>query len=104
MPLCLEALGDEKPIRHSRYYIQRNPGAQGDSDVPPPLLYLGDPATVDYDCISMVEYEDEAHFLRFKEVMQNGPLREKITADQDAFEDHSRMKALAVESPKVSER
>ncbi|CAO2647552.1 Nn.00g084740.m01.CDS01 [Neocucurbitaria sp. VM-36] len=111
VPLCLAALGDEKPIRHSRYYLQRNASAgapqlasANSDDPPPPLLYLGDPATVDYDCISVVEYEDEAHFLRFKEVMQNGPDREKIMADQDAFEDHARMKAVAVESPKVSER
>ncbi|KAF1842777.1 uncharacterized protein K460DRAFT_340196 [Cucurbitaria berberidis CBS 394.84] len=102
VPLILKALGDAKPLRHSRYYCQRNSAAQEGADVPPPLLYLGDPSTVDYDCIATVEFEDQAHFIRFNETFETSPLKKEIQEDQDAFADSSKFKILAVETPRIT--
>lgn len=104
VPLVLRALGDAQPVSHTRYYCQRNPAAQGDAEVPPPLLYMGDVNTIDYDCITIVELEDDAHFKRFNEAFETSPLKKEIEADQKVFADESKFKVLAVESPKVSRR
>lgn len=107
IPVVLKSLGDSndvKPISHTRYFTQRNPAAQGDAEVPPPLLYFGDPSTVDYDCITVVELEDEAHFKRFYETIDKSPLKKEIGEDQDSFADSSKFKILAVESPRVWKR
>lgn len=102
VPLVLRAVGDAKPLSHSRYYLQRNPAAQGDAEVPPPLLFVGNPETVDYDCITKVELEDEAHFARFTEVFANSPLKKELEEDQAAFADGSKFKIVAVESPRIT--
>ncbi|CAO2656507.1 Nn.00g053100.m01.CDS01 [Neocucurbitaria sp. VM-36] len=102
VPLVLKALGDAKPVSHTRYYCQRNPAAQGDAEVPPPLLYVGDPSTIDYDCITTVELEDEAHFKRFNEAFETSPLRKEIEEDQNLFADSSKFKVLAVETLRVT--
>lgn len=102
IPLVIEALGDAKPLRHTRYYCQRNTAAQGDSEVPPPLVYVGNPETIDYDCLAVVEFEDEAHFFRFNEAFEKSPMKKELEADRIAFSDSSKFKLLAVESPQVT--
>lgn len=97
IPLVFKALGDAKPLSHTRYYPQRNPAAQGDAEVPPPLLYVGDPSTIDYDCMAIVEFED-AHFKTFSEVMQTGPMKKEIEEQQATFADGSKFKMMAVET------
>lgn len=104
VPLVLKALGDAKPLRHTRYYLQRNPAAQGDADVAPPLLFVGDPSTIDYDCITTIEFEDEAHFMRFNEAFQNSPMKKEIEEDEAVFADQSKFKIVAVEKPFVTKR
>ena len=103
VPLVLEVLGDACPVRHTRYYLKRAGPADG-ADVPPPLIFFGNPEFIDYDCITMVEFEDEAHFQRFNEVFATSPRRAEVEADQSVFADGSKFRVLAVESPKVTAR
>jgi hypothetical protein len=103
VPLVLEVLGDVAPVRHTRYYLKRNPAGAEGNDVPPPLLFFGDATTVDYDCITTVELRDEAHFQAFNEKFANSPRRKEIDEDQDRFADGSKFRVLAVESPKITE-
>ena len=102
--LVAKALRSEQPTRHTRYYLQRNPAAPGDTQVHPPLLFLGDAAAIDYDCITTVEFDDDAHFMRFNEALQNSPMKQEIEDDQNAFSDFSRFKIVAVEKPEVTAR
>lgn len=37
--------------------------------------------TVDYDCITTVEFDDDAHFKRFNEVFRNSPMKREIEVD-----------------------
>lgn len=104
VPLVLRAIGDEKPLRHTRYYLQRNPAAQGSADTAPPLLFAGNPDTIDYDCITTIEFEDEAHFARFNEAFQKSPLKQEIEEDEGRFADRSKFKIVAVEQPIVTAR
>jgi hypothetical protein len=102
VPLVLEVLDDVAPVRHTRYYLKRNPAGAEGTDVPPPLVFVGDAATVDYDCITTVELRDEAHFQAFNEKFTNSPRRKDIDADQEAFADGSKFRVVAVESPRVT--
>lgn len=102
VPLVLEVLGDQAPVRHTRHYLKRHPIDQG-TEVPPPLVFFGDAATIDFDCISIVELRDEAHFQAFNERFANSPRRKDITEDQLAFTDRAKHRVVAVESPKITE-
>ncbi len=102
VPLCLSVLDDTtKPTRHSRYYIKRDASAQGDAPVAPPIMYIGTPSMVEFDCVTMVEFEDEAHFDRYHEVFKTGARRHELKKDQEMFEDETRFIALAVNPPEV---
>jgi hypothetical protein len=101
VPLVLEVLGDVAPVRHTRYYLKR--GAAEGNNTPPPLVFVGDAATVDYDCITTVELRDEAHFQAFNEKFATSPRRKDIEEDEAAFADRSKFKIVAVESPKITE-
>ncbi|KAJ4359336.1 hypothetical protein N0V95_002260 [Ascochyta clinopodiicola] len=104
VPLVLEVLGDQAPVRHIRHYVKRNPAAAAEgTDVPPPLVLFGDAATIDYDCITTVELRDEAHFQAFNEKFANSPRKKDIEEDQAAFADGAKFRVVAVESPKITE-
>ncbi|KZM24476.1 uncharacterized protein EKO05_0001979 [Ascochyta rabiei] len=103
IPLVLEVLGDQAPVRHTRHYVKRNPAAAEGNDVPPPLVFFGDAATIDYDCITTVELRDEAHFQAFNEQFANSPRKKELEDDQAAFADGTRFRVVAVESPRVTE-
>ncbi|KAF2132161.1 hypothetical protein P153DRAFT_364586 [Dothidotthia symphoricarpi CBS 119687] len=100
LPLVLEILGDVMPVRHSRHYLSR----AGDTDDAPPLVILGNPDAVDYDCITLIELEDEAHFQHFNEAFANSPRRQELEADQDEFTDRAKLRLVGVESVSVTAR
>lgn len=102
VPLVLEVLGDQAPVRHTRHYLKRIPAGLEGNDVPPPLVFFGDAATIDYDCITSVELRDEAHFQAFNEKFANSPRRKEIDEDQAAFADASKFRVVAVESPRIT--
>jgi hypothetical protein len=104
VPLVLKALGKDAPLRHTRYYLQRNTAAQGDADVAPPLLWVGNADGIDYDCITTMEFEDEAHSARMRETFQNSPMKAEIEEDEAVFADRSGFKLLGVEKPAVTTR
>lgn len=51
--------------------------------------------------MTMVEFEDEAHFDRYHEVFKTGARRHELKKDQEMFEDETRFIALAVNPPEV---
>jgi hypothetical protein len=102
VPLVLDVLGDAAPIRHARHYLKRVPAGMDGAGVPPPLVLIGDAATVDYDCITTVELRDEAHFQAFNEKFANSPRRKELDADQEAFADGAKFRVVAVESPRIT--
>jgi hypothetical protein len=103
VPLVLQVLGDEAPVRHTRHYLQRNPAAAEGDGVPPPLLFFGDASTIDYDCITKVELRDEEHFQAFNVKYASSPLKKELEEDQLAFSDASKFRVLAVGSISVTE-
>lgn len=103
IPLVLEVLGDVAPVRHTRHYLQRNPAATEGDDVPPPLVFVGDASTIDYDCITKVELRDEEHFQAFNAKYASSPRQEELKEDQLAFSDASKFRVLAVGDISVTE-
>ncbi|KAF2627824.1 hypothetical protein BU25DRAFT_410476 [Macroventuria anomochaeta] len=103
IPLVLEVLAEQAPVRHTRHYIKRDPADAKGNEVPPPLVFFGDAATIDYDCITTVELRDEAHFQAFNEKFASSPRRKEIDEDQAAFADGSKFRVVAVESPRITE-
>ncbi|KAH6638118.1 hypothetical protein C7974DRAFT_154673 [Boeremia exigua] len=93
IPLVLEIIGDDAPVRHTRHYVRSNPGSAEGSDVHSP------PATTDFDCLTTVEFRDEAHFHR---VFANSRRKQELEDDQAAFSDKTKFRAVAVEDPKVT--
>jgi hypothetical protein len=107
MPLAVKFLGDVAPIRHTRYYLKRAPSSPDASTdapgiEPPPLVFVGAPSTIDYDCVTVMEFEDEAHFGRFNEGM-NGPGREEIDRDNALWADMASVRMFAAGGGMVTE-
>jgi hypothetical protein len=102
MPLIMDVLKDVLPISHTRHYLKRNEAAKGDADVAPPLVFMGDASTIDYDCISKIELRDEEHFGQFNAAFVNTPRKEEIQADQDSFADGPSFRAFAIENIEVT--
>ena len=102
IPLVFEILGDQVPVRHTRHYVKRNSAGAEGNDVPPPLVFFGDAAAIDYDCITTVELRDEAHFQAFNEKVVNSPRKKDFDEDQAAFVDGSKFRIVAVESPRIT--
>jgi hypothetical protein len=103
MPLLMSIFGDDKPLRHSRYYLKRAPGDSNmaDNTDPPPLVFMGDVSAIDYDCITAFELEDEAHFMRFSQTFANSPLRSAVDEDEKAFLDQSKLRCVASEDRRL---
>lgn len=102
LPLVREVFGDQAPVRHTRHYVKRAPaGPEGDG-FPPPLVFAGDAATIDYDCIVKVELRDEAHYQAFNEIVANNPRKKETDEDLAAFVDRSKVRVVAVESPRIT--
>jgi hypothetical protein len=94
VPLIMEVLKDVLPISHTRYYLKCNDAAEGH----PPLVFVGDASTVDYDCITKIELRDEKHFGQLNEAMQKSPRKAEVEADEFAFADRSKFRLFAIQS------
>jgi hypothetical protein len=62
VPLIKELVGDAFPVSHVRYYNKRISGAPDFT----PLVFTGSPDNVNFDCISVMTFEDDAHATRFQ--------------------------------------
>lgn len=102
VPLVLEILGKAAPVRHTRHYVKQNPAGAEENNGPHPLVFFGDAAAIDYDCITTVEYRDEAHFQESNEIFANSPRGAELQEDQAAFADGSKFRVVAVEDPKFT--
>jgi hypothetical protein len=102
MPLIVDVLKDVLPVSHTRHYIKRNEAAKGDADVAPPLLFVGDASTVDYDCITKIELRDEEHFGQFSAAFANTPRKPELEADEERFADVAKFRVFAIESTEVT--
>jgi hypothetical protein len=98
LPLVIDCLKDfpgAAPLSHTRYYLRR-----GENDVP--MLIMGDASTVDYDCLTLIEFRDEHHFGEFNQAWMTSPKKAELDADAETFGDFSKFRILAVESGKTT--
>jgi hypothetical protein len=102
VPLILDCLKGVEPLSHMRYYLQRNDAAKGDGDVAPPLVFAGDASTIDYDCLTKIEFRDEEHFQQFNHEFMNSPRLAEVEADQKEFTDGIKFRVFAVEEARVT--
>jgi hypothetical protein len=94
VPLVMEAIKDALPISHTRYYLKLNEAAEGK----PPLVFVGDASTVDYDCITKIELRDEEHFSLLNKAMHESPRKAEVEADESAFANKSKFRMFAIQS------
>jgi hypothetical protein len=123
IPLALDILGASAPISHTRYYLKRSPASPSSPSStpatttidpltadaapgtePPPLVFVGAAASIDYDCVSIVEFEDEAHFARFNELLGSGPRSAEMEKDNAGFVDMGSFRIFVVGEARVTKR
>ena len=107
IPLVMRACGDAQPLRHTRFFLKRAAASEeggASQDAGPPLLFAGNPDTIDYDCIAKLDFEDEAHLKRFQQMFKDSPLKPEMEADAEKFADTAKFKIVAVEDGLVIER
>lgn len=102
VPLVLECIKGVEPQSHVRYYLKRNDASKDEAGIAPPLVFAGDASTIDYDCITKIEFRDADHFRQFSHVAGNSPRLAEIEADQKAFVDMAKFRAFAVEEAMVT--
>ncbi|KAF2868223.1 hypothetical protein BDV95DRAFT_501029 [Massariosphaeria phaeospora] len=95
-------LGDVLPVSHTRYYLKRNEAAKGEADVAPPLVLMGDVNSVDFDCLTIVEFRDEEHFGQFSQAQNSSPHSAELEADRAAFADPTNVRIMVAEGPRVT--
>jgi hypothetical protein len=100
VPLLMDVLKEVAPVSHTRYYLKRDEAKKGGADVAPPMVFVGDASTVNFDCITKVELRDEAHFGEFNKAFM--ARRADIAADQEQFADGSKFRVVGIESTEVT--
>jgi len=98
IPLVLEVLKDVLPLSHTRYYLKRNDNAEG----APPLVLMGDVSTIDYDCLTIIEFRDEEHFGQFNQAYMTSPRKEEMEKDQARRSDPEKFRVIAVDSARAT--
>jgi hypothetical protein len=121
MPLVLDIAGAEAPLSHTRHYLERSPSSlpssaidplTADADTPPstastteppPLVLAGAVDAIDYDCVSVVVFADEAHMARFDDLLWGGgPRVAEIQADGAGFVDLGALRSFVVGEARVT--
>jgi hypothetical protein len=102
MPLIKAATGNAFPKKHSRYYIKFSSSALcsssglGTTSAPCPMMIYGNPENVNYDCVVMLEFEDESGWLRYEEELATCKKSKEIAEDVLRFLDLGSPVAVAV--------
>jgi hypothetical protein len=100
VPLLMDILKEVAPVSHTRYYLKRNEAEKGSADVAPPMVFVGDASSINFDCVTKVELRDEAHFGQFNQAFM--ARRAEIAADEQQFADGSNFRVFGIESTEVT--
>ena len=97
------------PLTHTRNYVTRNladssadAGLQHDDFIP--TLYNGQPADVNYDCVSVMVWEDKAAFDRFNQIFFSKEVSERLAEVDKCFFDRNWQPMYALDEPVVTKR
>ncbi|KAK7932722.1 hypothetical protein PG985_003434 [Apiospora marii] len=69
-----------------------------------PVVYKGAADEINYDCITMMVWEDQAAFDRFKQVFYREEVHARVSEDERAFLDPDLRITYAIEEPAVTLR
>ncbi|KAI0593427.1 EthD domain-containing protein [Biscogniauxia sp. FL1348] len=108
IPLLQSLVGSAFPLTHTRNFVTRNP-AEGSSNASSPqefspVLYMGQPADVNYDCITVMVWEDKAAFDRFLQAFTTKEVSERIAEDNKNFLDSSVQLIHELDEPSITKR
>jgi hypothetical protein len=102
MPLVKAATGNAFPKKHSRYYIKFSSSALcsssglGSTSTPHPMMIYGKSENVNYDCVVMLEFEDESGWKRYEKELATCKKSKEIAEDVLRFLDLGSPVAVAV--------
>ena len=96
VPIIKKAMGPSFPLTHARYYLKRQPG----SDTP--VIFGGTVADFDYDVITVMTFEDEAHLNDFNTKYQDPAIGGVIMASADKFIVSSILRIVGLEPPHIT--
>lgn len=94
MPLLKTMAGDLFPTTHTRHYLKLN---EDDS----PMVLVGDKATLDYDAVAELSFDDQAAFQAYLGFVM---AEKKISADSDKFIDQTNMRLVVIGDVKVTSK
>ncbi|KAI9667700.1 MAG: hypothetical protein M1821_000517 [Bathelium mastoideum] len=93
--MIMEMAGDTVFKYHKRQYTTLN-------EKESPLVLFGDKSVLNYDCIADLEFESEAAFQKFYDVMNTKENTTKRNEDEDGFIDRSQLKYLVVSKTEIT--
>ncbi len=103
MPLIRSLAGPTFPNSHTRHYPQRtsspSPSSnnnKSNADPYPATVLIGTQADFDYDAFALLEFDDEAAYQRFFEVISEEGAAGRIAEDEEMFLDRGRMRAVVL--------
>ncbi|KAK3203104.1 hypothetical protein GRF29_112g201264 [Pseudopithomyces chartarum] len=92
LPLVKSLFGPLCPVPKRRFYLARtddNTATNNSTNNVPPLytpwLLKGDPASVDFDCITELEWPDEETFKLFQGKLKQRENMERVARDHEEF-------------------
>ena len=91
MTMVAGLCGDAAPLSHTRFY------PKCDSLTGKPVLLAGDAEDMTYAAIVLMEFEDEAAWLRFDAALSTEDAAKKIMEDEAGFWEREGMKVMVVE-------
>ncbi|KAI1489381.1 EthD domain-containing protein [Biscogniauxia mediterranea] len=108
IPLMQSLVGSAFPLTHTRNFVTRNavdgsPKASSQQEFAP-VLYMGQPSDVNYDCITVMVWEDKAAFDRFFQVFSTKEVAERVAEDNKNFLDSSLQLIYELDEPSVTKR
>lgn len=128
VPLLRSLAGALFPLSHTRHYVTRTETAAVSAPKPPaehhpqpaaqaaqedsstttvgyvPVVYKGAADEINYDCITMMVWEDQAAFDRFKQAFYKEEVHARVSEDERQFLDPDLRITYAIEEPAVTLR
>lgn len=98
VPIIKENMGDSFPLTHARYYLKRQNG----SDTP--VIFGGQLSDFNYDVITIMTFENEAHLNAFNTKYQDPTIGGNIQASADKFIISSILRIVGLNPPHVTTR
>jgi hypothetical protein len=99
VPLIKECVGTDFPLSHVRYYPKRISEAPDFT----PLVFVGTPDDVKFDCITIMTFQDDEHAARFQKKYADPEIHARLEADETKYIAEGGLRVFVTESPHVTE-